>query len=111
MIPATGTVTVDLDALTGVGLDGLGPNTPVLTAAQLTTIATAVDTVLASIVDDLAGALEPLIDAAEVDVTAGLTLDGDPLAGVTVDGTIRGAARGGRRHRRHGPRRGPRRAG
>ena len=90
--PTTGVITVDLDALNGGSLNGLGPNTDILTATQLASVVDAVDTVLDEIVADAEALIDPLLVAAIVDVDLDLTVDlgagAVPLATVTVDGTL-----------------------
>ncbi len=90
--PATGEVTVDLAALTGVdGLNGLPVDTEVLTPSVLDTVEDALTAMVGDLVDDVQSAVESAIAAAPVSLASVQgTLSGLLATGlyVTTTGTL-----------------------
>ncbi|MDH6235780.1 choice-of-anchor G family protein [Cryobacterium sp. CG_9.6] len=79
----TGEVTIDLDALTG-GLNGLPPNTSILTPAVLTLIETSILGVLTGVTDSVQAAITAAVDATAI--TGDVSVLGVPI--LTVNTTV-----------------------
>jgi hypothetical protein len=84
----TGEITVDLAVLNGGSLNGLAPNSEILSAAVLSGVTAAVTTIVSDLVDDVTAAVTTALDNAVVAIDVDLNLLGVPLINITVDGTI-----------------------
>lgn len=97
----TGAITADLEALFGAayasstGLNGLGPNTSVLTPAVLSAISTRVGSILTSFVTTtIANALTTAIDNTSVTVSLGAHLNALGLSAIVLTSTFTGTIGG-----------------
>ncbi len=92
---ATGTVTIDLEALTGGSLNGQPVNTQLLDAGTLTDITTALTSAVADLTTALTNALQDALEAATVTITAsGSAALGLTTLDVNLSGTLGGLATG-----------------
>jgi len=70
---STGTITVDLNALTG-GLNNLPPNTHVLTSAQINDLISRIGALLAGLQTQLVSAVTTALDAVHITISGGICL-------------------------------------
>lgn len=85
---ATGVVTVDLALLNGGTLNGLAPNTVILSSAQLSSISTALTTLVTAYAADVEAAISTALGAAVVDIDLAIDVLGLPVGSVEIDGTV-----------------------
>ncbi len=91
---STGTIAIDLEQLHADGLNGLDPNTNLLTTGEINQVTTAITNLLDDLLDNVAQALDDAIlgTAVTVDLHPSVTLlsgvVGDANVGATLAGTL-----------------------
>ncbi|MEO8094915.1 MAG: IPT/TIG domain-containing protein [Pseudolysinimonas sp.] len=85
---STGAISVDLAAVNGGSLNGLAPNTELLSSAVLTAVTTAVTTIVSQLVTAVTTAVTTAVDDAAVNLDLTLTLLGTSVLQVQAVGTL-----------------------